>query len=244
MDKWSGIAVRKHNTLLEIGDSIKITGLVAERSGNVTEIVNGYDFEILKKGVYGISPVEVTTGEVNNDGGNGEAYEGMLIKVSGECDSDNLGGQEWGINDGTGQARILPVYLTDFSPVIGMHYQVSGIQYFSSGNFKIVPWSNADVITEIENGDEFLPLEYKLYNNFPNPFNPVTTITYSIPEKSMVLLKVYDILGKEAAVLVNELRTPGEYKIKLNSENLSSGVYFYNIEVNNFTASKKMLLIK
>ena len=107
-----------------------------------------------------------------------------------------------------------------------------------------MPWGNADVVTGTVIDDNPLLLDYNLYHNYPNPFNPITTITYSIREKGIVSLKVYDALGKEIKVLVHELRMPGEYKVKLNADNLSSGVYFYRMEINNFTASKKMLLIK
>jgi hypothetical protein len=244
MDKWSGIAVRKHTTSLERGDSIKISGLVVERSGDITEIVNTYDYEILKKGVFGISPVHVTTGEVNNEGENAEAYEGMLIKVSGICDNDSLNGLEWGINDGTGQTRVSSVYLTDFAPAIGMDYEVTGIQYYGGGNFKIIPWGNADVVTGIENENKSLPMEYRLYHNYPNPFNPSTTIMYSIPEKGIVSLKIFDMLGSEAAILVNKQQPPGNYKIKWDASGFASGIYFYKLTSGSFIEIKKMILLR
>ncbi|WP_337871642.1 zinc-dependent metalloprotease [Ignavibacterium sp.] len=81
-------------------------------------------------------------------------------------------------------------------------------------------------------------------SNYPNPFNPATTISYSIPTNQKVTIKVYDILGKEVATLVNETKTAGNHQVSFNAGNLSSGIYIYMIQTNNFTASKKMLLIK
>jgi hypothetical protein len=88
------------------------------------------------------------------------------------------------------------------------------------------------------------PLVYTLSQNYPNPFNPSTTINFGLPKASNVKLIVYDILGREVIVLVNEFKTAGTYKVDFDAANLSSGVYFYTIKVNDFTATKKMLLIK
>ena len=92
--------------------------------------------------------------------------------------------------------------------------------------------------------EETAPSSFQLYQNYPNPFNPSTTINYSIPKKEFVLLKVYDVLGKEIATLVNEEKRQGSYSAKFNGNNLSSGVYFYKIESGNFTKVNKMLLLK
>jgi hypothetical protein len=84
----------------------------------------------------------------------------------------------------------------------------------------------------------------KLNNNYPNPFNPITKISYSIEKAGLVKLKIYDILGREIKTLVNEIKNPGEYIAEFNGSSLSSGVYFYRIECNGFIAIKKMVLIK
>ena len=89
------------------------------------------------------------------------------------------------------------------------------------------------------------PIEYKLYTkNYPNPFNPGTTINYSIPTNSMVQLVVYNILGKEVAILVNEDKLAGSYTVNFNGSELSSGVYFYTLTTGTEVISNKMLLIK
>jgi subtilase family protein/type IX secretion system substrate protein/CARDB protein/proprotein convertase P-domain-containing protein len=89
-----------------------------------------------------------------------------------------------------------------------------------------------------------IPNYYSLSQNYPNPFNPSTTIKYGIPKSGIVTLKIYDILGKEVATLVNERKDPGVYTVDFNASNLASGVYLYKIESGEFTAVKKLLLVK
>jgi hypothetical protein len=88
------------------------------------------------------------------------------------------------------------------------------------------------------------PLTYRLEQNYPNPFNPTTTIQYLIKERTPVELLVYDILGREVEVLVNEEQVAGYYKVNFNTGNLASGIYFYRLHAGSFVETKKMLLIK
>lgn len=92
--------------------------------------------------------------------------------------------------------------------------------------------------------DNTLVNNFKLAQNYPNPFNPSTMISYSIPQSSFVTLKVYDIIGNEVATLVNETKSAGKYDVNFNASNLSNGVYLYSIKTDNFTSTKKMLLMK
>ena len=94
--------------------------------------------------------------------------------------------------------------------------------------------------------DDNLPLPSKFYlcQNYPNPFNPSTKIEYSIPKTSFVTLKVYDILGREVATLVNEEKSGGKYEVEFNGNGLSSGIYFYKLQAGNYTSVKIMILIK
>jgi photosystem II stability/assembly factor-like uncharacterized protein len=89
-----------------------------------------------------------------------------------------------------------------------------------------------------------IPKIYKLSQNYPNPFNPSTNIKYQIANSSYIILKVYDILGKEVATLVNEKQKPGTYEVTFDGNNLSSGIYFYKLQVGHFVQVKKMVLIK
>ena len=88
------------------------------------------------------------------------------------------------------------------------------------------------------------PNQFRLFNNYPNPFNPSTTISYSIPEINFVTLKVYDVLGNEIANLVNEEKAAGTYAVEFNATNLSSGIYFYELQAGSFVETKKMVLMK
>ena len=87
-------------------------------------------------------------------------------------------------------------------------------------------------------------LSYCLYQNFPNPFNPTTKIKYKIPEFSNVKLTVYDVLGKEIKILVNEEKPAGNYAVEFNGTGLPSGVYFYRIETAKYSDTKKFVLLK
>jgi hypothetical protein len=86
--------------------------------------------------------------------------------------------------------------------------------------------------------------EYKLYQNFPNPFNPSTSISYYLPQRSYVKLKVCDVLGKEIIVLINEEKEADHHQANFDASNLPSGVYIYTLKVNGFTDSKKMLILR
>ncbi|MEW6508148.1 MAG: T9SS type A sorting domain-containing protein [Bacteroidota bacterium] len=94
-----------------------------------------------------------------------------------------------------------------------------------------------------------MPTKYEL-SNYPNPFNPATTIRYQLPEQSFVTLKVFDILGREVATLVNEHKPAGMYNVTFNalhpgrSGEITSGVYIYTLSANGIVLSKKMLLAK
>ena len=89
-----------------------------------------------------------------------------------------------------------------------------------------------------------LPVIYSLYQNYPNPFNPSTTIRYEIPERSLVTIKVYDVLGNEVETLVNEEKQSGEFEVEFNANNLPSGIYFYRLKAGVFNETKKMILLK
>jgi hypothetical protein len=89
-----------------------------------------------------------------------------------------------------------------------------------------------------------VPDNYSLSQNYPNPFNPATKISYDIPKAGIVKLVVFDILGREVRTLVNDFKQAGSFTVEFNASELSSGAYFYRIEAGDFTATKKMLLVK
>jgi len=86
--------------------------------------------------------------------------------------------------------------------------------------------------------------DYDLFQNYPNPFNPATIITYQLPKSGSVTLKIYDMLGKEVKTLVNEQKEMGKYTVQFDASSLASGMYVYRLRANDFTSTKKMLLLK
>ena len=88
------------------------------------------------------------------------------------------------------------------------------------------------------------PKEFRLEQNFPNPFNPTTTIQYQLPQDARVTLKVYDILGSEVATLVNEEQEAGYKEVKFNGSSYASGMYIYRLTTGNYVSIKKMLMVK
>jgi hypothetical protein len=101
----------------------------------------------------------------------------------------------------------------------------------------------ACTITGITGNGE-IPANYNLSQNYPNPFNPTTKISYAIPKSGFVTLKIFDMLGREVANLVNTEKQAGSYIVDFDASNLSSGIYFYRIDVNGFTDIKKMTVLK
>jgi hypothetical protein len=101
-----------------------------------------------------------------------------------------------------------------------------------------------DAITGIENTSASVPTEFALSQNYPNPFNPSTTIGYTVKEASPVRLTVYDLLGKQVALLVDEAKNPGRYEVMFGPDDLASGVYVYRFTAGEFVATRKMLMIK
>jgi hypothetical protein len=93
--------------------------------------------------------------------------------------------------------------------------------------------------------DNNLPTEFALNQNYPNPFNPVTTIKFGLPSEASVDLRVYNILGQEVAVLINnEMKTAGNYDVSFNAKGLTSGIYFYRLTTGSFVETKKMILLR
>ncbi|MBN2572412.1 MAG: T9SS type A sorting domain-containing protein [Ignavibacteriales bacterium] len=86
--------------------------------------------------------------------------------------------------------------------------------------------------------------EYKLFQNYPNPFNPSTNILFSVPKESLVEIRVFNLLGKEVTVLLNDTKSPGVYTIEFNAKNLPSGLYFAQMKAGNYTDTKKIILMK
>jgi len=117
--------------------------------------------------------------------------------------------------------------------------------YASTINGKIFLLAQDSVSTvSINKVENTTPDKFSLSQNYPNPFNPTTNIKYQVPKNSFVILKVFDLLGKEVAVLVNERQTPGTYEVKFDGTNLPSGVYHYRVTTENYSKTRRMVLLK
>jgi hypothetical protein len=154
-----------------------------------------------------------------------------------ERKQDNSGWDKIGFVEGHGTTTEPNTYYysDDISNIIGksVTYRLKQIDYNGSHQY-----SN-EVSVEIS-----IPMEFKLYQNYPNPFNLATAIQYSIPLRSNVILKVYDILGTEVTTLVNEEKEQGVYTINFDANNLASGLYLYRIQAGSFIDTRKMILLK
>ena len=116
-----------------------------------------------------------------------------------------------------------------------------GSTYTQLPNIKITINPGPNNASQIGN---VIPDSYSLNQNYPNPFNPTTKINFAIPKQGFVTMKVYDVLGRVVKNLVNEVKEAGLYSVDFNASELSSGVYFYKMEVNGFTDVKRMVLVK
>ncbi len=164
----------------------------------------------------------ITATELNN--------KGFEIERS----SDKLNWRTIGFKEGNGTIAEPQNYsYVDEYLVEGLyHYRLKQIDF--DGSFKY------SEIIEVE----IAPSEFSLSQNYPNPFNPGTVISYQLPVNSFVTLIVYDVLGNEVAVPVNEQKSAGTFKVEFNASDLGSGVYFYQLKAGGFVETKKMILIK
>jgi hypothetical protein len=128
---------------------------------------------------------------------------------------------------------------------------LSGSMLYAGGSFTQIGRSpNAyfagisTMVTSVAEEHNFTPREVALEQNYPNPFNPTTNLEFRVSSFGFVNLKVFDVLGREVATLVNEVRRPGIYTVRWDSSGLPSGVYFYRLCTTSFTETKKMLLAK
>ncbi|MFH1196801.1 MAG: T9SS type A sorting domain-containing protein [bacterium] len=151
-----------------------------------------------------------------------------------------------GLNPYSGELEALNTTLNKGLHMVTANYE----KFFQTW---VVASLNSGELTGIsEPSNNEIPTDYELSQNFPNPFNPTTTIRYAvptvetgyIPSLQYVTLKIYDILGSEVATLVDEQKSPGYYEVEFDASGFSSGVYFYRIVADNFIGTKKMLLIK
>lgn len=152
-----------------------------------------------------------------------------------ERKASNSNWQTIGFVNGNGNSTVTNHYsFADQNVATGAYtYRLKQIDYNGSSSY------SAEVNVEVVPVNSF-----SLSQNYPNPFNPSTIIKYSIPSNEYVTLKVFDVLGRETATLVNEEQVRGEYSINFNAANLASGIYYYSITAGSYRATHKMILAK
>jgi len=136
----------------------------------------------------------------------------------------------------------LPGGLPNISFINSVFFDKDGYAYCSVHNYGI--YRSALPVSVINEQEYFNSDTYILFQNYPNPFNPETIISYQIKEQGLVQLKIYNLLGSEVAVLVNEVKSKGSYEVIFYADNLPSGVYIYSLRINDFVQNKKMTLLK
>ncbi len=180
-------------------------------------------------------------------------YSGMGIYDVG-VDSDNLFGENLEWRD----IRLATVYTNVTPPDTIWDRTVDaywpritkgiGVTAFSYGMEEligaVINKVGYGILSGVKEPINSIPSDFELFQNYPNPFNPSTIITFEIPKDNFVELSVYDILGREVEKLVSEFKQAGRYTVDFNGNNLSSGLYIYKLKAGDYSATKKMMLLK
>ena len=240
---YSGLQSTWVNEIMDLSNyNTSQVKLRFELKSDVSVTRDGWYVDDIGVVVYGIIPVELnsftalmqnnnillnwsTSSETNNVG----------FDIERRSANNNSGWQKIGFVPGKGTTTEKSSYnFTDLNPVEGKsYYRLRQI--------------DLDGTTKVFNAVEVdfnVVREYSLSQNFPNPFNPETEISFALAKLDYVTLKIYNILGSEVATLVNEFMESGKHTIKFNASALTSGVYLYTIKSGNFTATRKMILLK
>jgi hypothetical protein len=139
---------------------------------------------------------------------------------------------------------LAPVVDKYFTDTLIYSFNFKNPEYIPNNNFNLfIPITGFTTASDIDD-QATIPGETALYQNYPNPFNPETSIRYALNSKQFVEIKVYDALGREAALLVNEEKPAGTYEIRFNGSDLASGIYFYTFSAGEYHNSKKLILLK
>lgn len=250
IEQWYRVYKGSAN-FLDLPKAIKV-----DRKGNAfvtgysTESGNGYDMTTIKYNTNGDS---IWKARYNN-GLNDIAYaitldNGGNVYITGESDGNGTNGDYATVKyDSSGQQQWVKRY--DFT---GQYSDVAtSITVDNSGSLYVTGSSDRDFLTikySQQTGIDPLmlesPTEFKLFQNYPNPFNPKTVISYQLSMFNFVSLKVYDVLGNEVTKLVNQKQNTGNYSVTFDGSNLSSGIFFYRLEVDgNIIDTKRMILLK
>jgi hypothetical protein len=190
-------------------------------------------------------PVLVFPGNINGIiTSNGEPVSGVMVSVS----NTNQEMMAYSMTDASGQYNISGLNNGDYTLAatkVNYQSQTQNINLdLLSGTSQVVNLNLPSGVTDVGDNVIDVPSDYVLGNNYPNPFNPSTTITFSLPEAANVKLTVINAIGQKVAELVKDNLEAGNHSITFNAENLNSGIYFYKLQVEKFVSVKNMILLK
>jgi len=250
------------NWVYNLGNSDGIIVFNNSKGNNISENIVGYNNGggIIISGANSILNLisrnsisrNLGLGIDNSDGGNGELSPPIILSAANNqitgtagvnqiielfADSTNEGEVfiDSTVTDASGNFSITVSSLPTFPNITATARDVLG----NTSEF-----SSPFIVTDIEGEENKLPTKYALYQNYPNPFNPSTIIKYSVISDQKVCLKVFNVLGMEVALLVNENKEPGIYTVEFSGAGLASGTYFYRLQAGTFVQTKKFILMK
>ncbi len=251
---FNGVLVydRTGSLAFQRGDRVVVCGKVQENYRE-TEIALHFPESAVLQGSRSDmpAPVDIATNALQTVT-TGEQYEGVLVHVGdGTVLDADIGHGEWMISNGTAAdtCRVDDYGDYDYLPVLNDQIMVLGIVDFAFGNYKIEPRDNADIAANPAGVPDGGAGRFGLLQNAPNPFNPKTTIAFSLAEPNDVRLDIYDVAGRRVTTLVNERLVAGEHRVEWNGagstgERVASGVYFYKLTAGAENVSRKMVLLK
>jgi len=222
---------------LGLGGTV-VLSLAASGSG---DLFAGTDAGVFRSANDGGSWTAASSGLPNNTVVNALAFggDGFLYAATGDSgayrSSDNGGSWE-AVNTGISNPA-----LSSLVPGSSGRLFAGAVRVFGSG---VTLHKTSQPTTSVQYAQQSVPKGFRLEQNYPNPFNPTTVVSYQLSEVSDVRLVVYDLLGREVAVLVNERLAPGSYTARFDGTGLASGVYFYRLAAGNLSATKRLLLMK
>jgi hypothetical protein len=259
---WNGIyCFWQADEAVTLGDAITLrawvfenvgTGALGDPDRGSTTLLPGFIVAVNSTGNELPAPVELSVADVQQ-----EQYEGVRVQTEGvvteQASEENNG--EWKISDNPGDTvRVNDRYVIT-APALGTNIQVVGVlnDWGGSDNtpasWRIEPADSASVTEVVSIAGATLPRAYALRPNYPNPFNPSTTLSFELPAVSEVRIVLYDVSGREVAVLVDERFQPGRYEAIWNGRStqgapVSTGIYFAQMITADYTSTIKMLLVK
>src|SRR3989339_429898 len=250
------------NWVYNLGNSDGIIVFNNSKGNNISENIVGYNNGggIIISGANSILNLisrnsisrNLGLGIDNSDGGNGELSPPIILSAA----NNQITGTA-GVNqiielfaDSTNEGEVfIDSTVTDASGNFSITVSSLPILPYLTATARDVlgntsEFSSPFIVTDIEGEENKLPTEYALYQNYPNPFNPSTIIKYSVISDQKVCLKVFNVLGMEVALLVNENKEPGIYTVEFSGAGLASGTYFYRLQAGTFVQTKKFILMK